>query len=210
MVRVCDLRAAQDPGRQQRAGSLLSHDAPACCGRPSQARYLAWYRPRNTALPIVAALDAPDAAIAHALAELRGIVIYVCPARRLSHLADTTAEFDLRVYANRNRAAAGRDGVASSGCRGGRATGASEAHATFSATSVDIAPAHHTTLLSEEQPCQTPKWRPRRRPPCLTSPRARPPSRRACSPASRSTTSSWRPMPAARSPRRASSGSPAC
>jgi len=54
-------------------------------------------------IPVLAALDTPDAATAEGLAgvELRRVAIYVGPARRLSHLAATTAEFDLRVYANR-------------------------------------------------------------------------------------------------------------
>jgi hypothetical protein len=54
-------------------------------------------------VPILAALDAPDAATAESLAatELRRLATYVGPARRLSHLAAVTAEFDLRVYANR-------------------------------------------------------------------------------------------------------------
>ena len=53
-------------------------------------------------VPVLAALDAPDAATAEALAatELRRVAIYVGPARRLSHMAAATAEFDLRVYAN--------------------------------------------------------------------------------------------------------------
>jgi hypothetical protein len=54
-------------------------------------------------VPVLAALDAPDAATAEALAatELRRLAIYVGQARRLSHLAAVQAEFDLRVYANR-------------------------------------------------------------------------------------------------------------
>ena len=53
-------------------------------------------------VPILAGLDAPDAATAEALAaaELRRIAIHVGRARHLSHMAATTAEFDLRVYAN--------------------------------------------------------------------------------------------------------------
>ena len=54
-------------------------------------------------VPVLAALDAPDAATAEALAatELRTLAIHVGRARRLSHLAATTAEFELRVFANR-------------------------------------------------------------------------------------------------------------
>ncbi len=54
-------------------------------------------------VPVLAALDAPDAATAEAMtaAELRRLAIHVDRARRLSHLAATTAEFELRVYANR-------------------------------------------------------------------------------------------------------------
>ena len=53
-------------------------------------------------VPVLAALDAPDAGTAEgiAAAELRHVAIYIGPARRLSHMAATLAEFDLRVYAN--------------------------------------------------------------------------------------------------------------
>ena len=53
-------------------------------------------------VPVLAALDAPDAATAEgiAAAELRRVAIHIGAARRLSHMAAATAEFDLRVYAN--------------------------------------------------------------------------------------------------------------
>src|SRR3954453_18941534 len=53
-------------------------------------------------VPVLAALDAPDAATAESLAavELRRVAIHIGPARRLSHMAAVTAEFELRVYVN--------------------------------------------------------------------------------------------------------------
>jgi len=52
-------------------------------------------------VPVLAALDAPDAtAEGLAAAELRRLAIYIGPARRLSHMAASTADFDLRVYAD--------------------------------------------------------------------------------------------------------------
>ena len=48
-------------------------------------------------VPVLAAFDAPDAATAEgiAAAELRHVAIYIGDARRLSHMAAATAEFEL-------------------------------------------------------------------------------------------------------------------
>jgi hypothetical protein len=53
-------------------------------------------------VPVLAAFDAPDPATAEgiAAAHVRDVAIHIGPARRLSHMAAATAEFDLRVYAN--------------------------------------------------------------------------------------------------------------